>query len=83
MDYVNADLTTLRLRMAGIGAQLDGDWSKALDAQRHLDSNTDECAYWHAGYYQALADVINLTAQAQAQASDDTSDTSNLFRAVG
>lgn len=81
MDHSNADLMMLKLRMAGMGAQLDGNWSKALEAQRHLDRDTDECAYWHAGYHQALADVLDLLSQNHA--SGGTSDTSNLFRAVG
>lgn len=81
MNDVKADLMMLRLRMAGIGAQLDGAWSEALDAHRHLDRDTDECAYWHAGYHQALADVIDM--MSKPQASDDISDTSNLFRAAG
>jgi len=81
MDDVSADLKMLQLRMAGMGAQLDGNWSKVLEAQRHLDRDTDECAYWHAGYHQALADVISLLSTSQV--NDDISDTSNLFRAVG
>jgi hypothetical protein len=80
MDDVSADLMMLRLRMAGIGAQLDGNWSKTLDEQRHLDIGSDECAYWHAGYHQALSDVISL--MSKQQSSDDISDTSSLFRAV-
>ena len=28
--------------------------------QRHLDAHSPEQAYWHHGYEQALADVINL-----------------------
>lgn len=81
MYDLSADLKMLKLRMAGMGAQLDGNWSKILESQRHLDRDTDECAYWHAGYHQALADVIGLLSQSQA--NDDTSDTSSLFRAVG
>lgn len=81
MDDVNAGLMMLRLRMAGIGVQLDGAWSKTLDAQRHLDIDSDESAYWHAGYHQALSDVISL--MSKQPASDDTSDTSNPFRVAG
>lgn len=81
MDHSNADLMMLKLRMAGMSAQLDGNWSTVLEAQRHLDRDTDECAYWHAGYHQALADVLDLLSQSQA--SGGTSDMSNLFRAVG
>lgn len=78
MKDVNADLMMLRLRMAGIGAQLDGRWSKTLDAQRHLDIDSDESAYWHSGYHQALADVVNL--MSRLQTNDDISDTSNPFQ---
>ncbi len=81
MDDVKADLMMLRLRMAGIGAHLDGNCSKTLEAQRHLDIGSDECAYWHAGYHQALSDVIGL--MSKQEASDDISDTSSLFRVVG
>jgi hypothetical protein len=81
MDEINAELAMLRLRMAGIGTQLDGIWSKTLDAQRHLDIDADERAYWHAGYHQALSDVIGLLTRAQA--SDDNSDTSNRFHLAG
>jgi hypothetical protein len=80
MNDGKSGLTMLRLRMAGIGAQLDGAWSEALDTHRHLDRDTNECAYWHAGYHQALADVIAM--MSKSQASDDISDTSNLFRAA-
>jgi hypothetical protein len=81
MNDKNAELAMLRLRMAGIGVHLDGGWSKTLDAQRHLDVDTDECAYWHAGYHQALSDGINL--MSERPASDDTSDISNPFRVAG
>ncbi|MFT3732428.1 MAG: hypothetical protein QM780_13590 [Hyphomicrobium sp.] len=81
MDEVNAELAMLRLRMAGIGAQLDSNWSETLEAQRHLDRDTDECAYWHAGYYQALADVVSL--MSKSEISDDIVGTSKPFLAVG
>ena len=82
MTNGKADLLVLRLRMAGIGTRLDGNWSKALEAQRHLDRDTDECAYWHSGYHQALADVIAMMSNVP-EANDDISDTSNLFRVAG
>jgi hypothetical protein len=47
----------------------------------HLDRGTAECAYWHSGYHQALADVLDLIATANASA--DISDTSSPRRAVG
>jgi hypothetical protein len=81
MDVAGAELKMLRLRLAGLGAQLDGEWSAILDEQRHLDRDTTESAYWHAGYYQALADVIELIAPARSIA--DTSDTSSLLQVAG
>jgi hypothetical protein len=58
MQDSGLDFDALRLRMLGIRAQLDGDWSGQVDGQRHLDRDTPECAYWHAGYHQALADIL-------------------------
>lgn len=81
MEDQSANLLRLRARMAGIGAQLDGDWSERLNSQLHLDRETPECAYWHAGYYQALADVIAMTSQPRATA--DISDTSSPLLAAG
>lgn len=81
MDQSGADLTMLRARMAGIGAQLDGDWSEKLSTQLHLSRDTSECAYWHAGYYQALADVLTLVVNSRANA--DTSDRSSRLLAAG
>ncbi len=63
MEDASAHLKMLRLRMAGIGTQLDGGWSGKLDSQLHLDRDTAECAYWHAGYHQALADVLDLVSK--------------------
>lgn len=54
------DLQALRTRMMGLGERLDGIWSKQLRDHRHLDRDTKECAYWHSGYHQALADLISL-----------------------
>ncbi|MBS0235480.1 MAG: hypothetical protein JSR99_18575 [Proteobacteria bacterium] len=67
--------------MAGIGAQLGGDWAEKLCAQLHLDRDTVECAYWHAGYHQALADVLGLVAKPRA--ISDIADMSNPLRAAG
>lgn len=80
MEFAGADLNVLRLRLAGLGAELDGRWAEKLDAQLHLDHDTSESAYWHAGYHQALADVLSLIAQ---RATFDSADKSNLRLAVG
>jgi hypothetical protein len=81
MDDAGADLKMLRAHMDGIGARLDGNWSEKLDTQLHLDQDSAECAYWHAGYYQALADVLSLMAKPRANA--DIADRSNPLRAAG
>ncbi len=80
MECASADLNVLRLRLAGLGAQLDGRWADKLDAQLHLDHNTSESAYWHAGYYQALTDFLAIVSQ---RATFDSADKSNLRLAVG
>lgn len=54
------DLQILRARMTGLGERLDSVWSTQLREHLHLDRDTRECAYWHSGYHQALADLISL-----------------------
>jgi len=60
MNTSGLDLKILRARMTGLGERLDGAWAEKLGAQLHLDQGTPECAYWHSGYHQALADVLRL-----------------------
>lgn len=81
MKDVGADLGALHARMAGIGSRLGGEWAEKLQHQLHLDLGTAECAYWHSGYYQALADVLDLMAKPRASA--DTADMTNRFLAAG
>jgi hypothetical protein len=81
MNSCCSELQILRARMSGIGSRLDGAWAEKLHDQLHLDRNTTECAYWHSGYYQALADVLDLMATARASA--DTSDRPSPRLAVG
>ncbi|MBA2125940.1 hypothetical protein DLM45_06840 [Hyphomicrobium methylovorum] len=81
MSVRNIDIETLRARMTGIGEQLTGDWSSQLEQHLHLDRDTAECAYWHSGYHQALADIFRI--MDGRQSALDTSDTSNLCRAAG
>lgn len=75
------DLQILRARMAGIGERLDGTWSEKLRDHRHLDRGTKECAYWHSGYHQALADLLCLIEGPQSIGG--TSDRSNRSLAAG
>jgi hypothetical protein len=81
MKDVGADLGALQARMAGIGSRLGGDWAEKLQHQLHLDLGTAECAYWHSGYYQALADVLDLIAKPSTNV--DTADMTNRYLAAG
>jgi hypothetical protein len=81
MQDASADFETLRLRIGGIRAQLDGDWSEKLGTQLHLDRDTSECAYWHAGYHQALADILALASKPFS--TSDIEDTSSPCLAAG
>lgn len=75
------DMQMLRARMAGIGESLDGAWSEKLRDHLHLDRGSKECAYWHSGYHQALADLLCLMEGSQPIVG--TSDTSNRYRVAG
>jgi hypothetical protein len=75
------DLQILRARMSGIGERLEGPWAETLDTHRHLDRDAPECAYWHSGYHQALADILHLIGKARP--TSDNADTSNLRLAAG
>jgi hypothetical protein len=37
-----------------------------LDTHRHLDEDTPERAYWHAGYASALRDLLNILSGARS-----------------
>lgn len=47
----------LQDRMSGIESS---DQEKPRKEQRHLDTGTDERAYWHHGYASALKDVLRM-----------------------
>jgi hypothetical protein len=81
MNDAGADIGALHTRMASIGSRLGGDWAEKLQHQLHLDLGTPECAYWHSGYHQALADILDLMAKPRAIA--DTVDMSNRCLAAG
>jgi hypothetical protein len=66
MDDYCSDLQNLRARMSGIGERLDGAWAEKLREHLHLDRSTTECAYWHSGYHQALADVLHHISRARS-----------------
>ncbi len=70
----NVELAALIRRRDGIRAWLDDEAPYTAHDQRHLDVNTPERAYWHYGYQQALADVIDmLTAAGRISGSAGTS----------
>jgi hypothetical protein len=81
MKDVGADLGALQARMASIGSRLGGDWAEKLQHQLHLDLGTAECAYWHSGYYQALADVLDRIAKPSANVG--ISDMTNRYHTAG
>lgn len=81
MDDSSFDLQVLRARMAGIGERLDGTWSEKLREHLHLDRGTKECAYWHSGYHQALADLLSVVESSRPIA--DISDRSSPCLAAG
>jgi hypothetical protein len=76
-----ADLQKMRARMAGIGERLEGPWAAKLNEQRHLDRDTTESAYWHSGYHQALADMLQLMSRSQTIC--DTSGSTSPCRQAG
>lgn len=71
-------LAEISSRMTGVGHWLDQSAAHHLAAHRHLDVDTVESAYWHAGYHQALADALRILS-ATAQPSG-TAGTSNQYR---
>lgn len=73
----NFELTELSSRMFGIGTWLDQAGARHLTENRHLDIDSPESAYWHAGYHQALADAIRVLSASIEQRG--TLDTSNYF----
>ncbi|MDX2308834.1 MAG: hypothetical protein NW216_11395 [Hyphomicrobium sp.] len=52
-------------RIDGLSRELDGAVAETLAEQRHLDRDTVERAYWHAGYRSALIDALDLLASAE------------------
>ena len=71
-------LAEISNRMTGVAAWLDQAAAHHLAEHRHLDIDTPEAAYWHAGYHQALADALRILSASAL--SSGTSDTSNPYR---
>jgi hypothetical protein len=54
-------LDVLKARLVALDGWLETQRA-ALEGQHHLDRPGGECAYWHAGYRQALRDTLDLMA---------------------
>jgi len=50
----------IKRRAEAIKLWLEENGIRALQEQRHLNSNTQERVYWHFGYMVALRDVLDL-----------------------
>jgi hypothetical protein len=50
----------LRLRLAALDEWLGSDEAIACRQQKHLDTGSEERAYWHLGYHAALSDLAVL-----------------------
>lgn len=74
----NLQLEEISSRMTGVAAWLDRAAVQHLAGHRHLDMDTAESAYWHAGYHQALADALRILS-VKDQPSDNAG-TSNQCR---
>lgn len=61
-------LAGIEERHRGIAAFIGGRdlWRGWLRENKHLDSDTPQRAYWHAGYMAALADVLELLGEGTA-----------------
>ena len=58
---------TITDRIEAVTAYLDSaQIATELAQQRHLDGDTSERAYWHAGYRSALIDALRLLADESA-----------------
>jgi len=59
-------ISQLASRKSGIAEYLDQNAPYIFADQNHLDANTPAHSYWHLGYKTALADALNLLAEANA-----------------
>lgn len=60
MSNLSATLVGLKFRLADFEQWLSPELRKRLASQKHLDRHSDECLYWHFGYYQAVRDVMHM-----------------------
>ena len=66
-----ACIDVLKTRLAALDGWLETNGA-ALEGQYQLDRTTVECAYWHAGYRQALGDALRLMAADPPASTEDT-----------
>ncbi len=74
-------LDSLHDRMVAIDNWLEREAGPLISSQLHLDRDTSECAYWHLGYSQAMADI--LRAMALTPSRDSISDKATLYLVTG
>jgi hypothetical protein len=73
----------IRRRANSIELWLEENGGRALREQRHLDSKTQERAYWHFGYMVALRDVLNLICnQGPESLPDPSADIPDTLRSI-
>lgn len=65
----------LKARLAAMDGWLEAQGA-ALQGQLHLDGASRECAYWHAGYRQALRDALELMAADHSASSAGSANSS-------
>lgn len=73
---IEETINVLQERRESIQDWLSCDAPYTTADQRHLNNHSPEQAYWHYGYEQALADVINLLSDRDDP--HDSTDTSEL-----
>lgn len=70
-------IRSLTDRIDRLTSHLEDHHCDHLDAQLHLDCDTSESTYWHAGYRAALIDALRL--MQAADAGDRRSDSLSGF----
>jgi hypothetical protein len=65
-------VATLMARIEPLQAWLCEEAAEACEAARHLDSGTQERAYWHIGYHAALTDIAAMLAEQRVRSPDTT-----------
>jgi len=76
-------LQSIADRIELLSRQLDEPRVRALAEQRHLDRESNESAYWHAGYRSALIDALQLLQAAERMDHRPDSEAGSLLAFQG